>query len=52
MLGGFVVELEIEMPQYRYVAQAGKWFDAKPIAAALKPHEDLHDFGIGFRCNQ
>jgi hypothetical protein len=28
MPGGVVVELEIAMPQFRYVAQFSKWFDA------------------------
>jgi hypothetical protein len=34
--GGAAVELEIAMPQYRYVALASKWFNAatpgRPIA--------------------
>jgi hypothetical protein len=31
MPGGVIVELEIAMPQFRYVTQISKWFDAAAI---------------------
>jgi hypothetical protein len=31
MPGGVIVELEIAMPQFSYVAPVSKWFDADAI---------------------
>jgi hypothetical protein len=60
MPGGVVAELEIAIPQFRYVARAREWFDAAPIPNRRDRHlqplmcRNLTIFAAdpGSRCNQ
>jgi hypothetical protein len=51
MPGGAAVELEIAMPQYRYVALASKWFNAvrsgAPIAIHRRSRRQISRFSSG-----